>query len=181
MLARRRDNDEQQFELPPSLNTVSLRRISFFSEIRSPQSVTPFFCQNAPFPPKSNKTALATWQSPYRLVRIEKIKLSSVGVVVRPCVRNSHLSKSTTGSVTKKAAAARQGRQRRLDDEGSGGATTNAEPAAAQQRRQQQHNDKGRTSGATRKGAAARQRRMRRRNDKGRTGGTTMKGAAAQQ
>ncbi len=44
---------------PPSLNTVSLRRISFFSEIRSPWSVTPFFCQNAPFPPKSNKTAPA--------------------------------------------------------------------------------------------------------------------------
>jgi hypothetical protein len=59
MLARRRDNDERQFELPPSLNTVSLRRISFFSEIRSPQSVTPFFFQNAPFPPKSNKTAPA--------------------------------------------------------------------------------------------------------------------------
>jgi hypothetical protein len=59
MLARRRDNDEQQFELPPLLNTVSLRRISFFSEIHSPWSVTPFFCQNTPFPPKSNKTAPA--------------------------------------------------------------------------------------------------------------------------
>ncbi len=59
MLARRRDNDEWRFELPPSLNTVSLRRISFFSEIHSPRSVTPFFCQNAPFPPKSNKTAPA--------------------------------------------------------------------------------------------------------------------------
>jgi hypothetical protein len=59
MLARGRDNDERQFQLPPSLNTVSLRRISFFSEIRSPQSATPFFCQNAPFPPKSNKTAPA--------------------------------------------------------------------------------------------------------------------------
>ncbi len=59
MLARRRDNDEQQFESPPSLNTVSLRRISFFSEIDSPQSVTLFFCQNTPFPPKSNKTAPA--------------------------------------------------------------------------------------------------------------------------
>jgi hypothetical protein len=59
MLARRRDNDERQFESPPSSNTVSLRRISFFSEIRSPQSVTPFFCQNAPLPPKSNKTAPA--------------------------------------------------------------------------------------------------------------------------
>ena len=59
MLARRRDNDEQQFESPPSSNTVSLRRISFFLEIRSPWSVTPFFFQNAPFPPKSNKTAPA--------------------------------------------------------------------------------------------------------------------------
>jgi hypothetical protein len=59
MLARRCDNDERQFELLPSLNTVSLQRISFFSEIRSPRSVTPFFCQNAPFPPKSNKTAPA--------------------------------------------------------------------------------------------------------------------------
>jgi hypothetical protein len=59
MLARQRDNDKQQFKLPPSSNTVSLRRISFFLEIRSPQSVTPFFCQNAPFPPKSNKTAPA--------------------------------------------------------------------------------------------------------------------------
>jgi hypothetical protein len=59
MLARRRNNNEQQFESPPSSNTVSLRRISFFLEIRSPQSVTPFFCQNTPFPPKSNKTAPA--------------------------------------------------------------------------------------------------------------------------
>ncbi len=59
MLARRRNNNEQQFESPPSLNTVSLRRISYFLEIRSPRSVTPFFCQNAPFPPKSNKTSPA--------------------------------------------------------------------------------------------------------------------------
>jgi hypothetical protein len=59
MLARRRDNDEQQFESPQSSNTVSLRRISFFSEIRSPRSVTPFFYQNTPFPPKSKKTAPA--------------------------------------------------------------------------------------------------------------------------
>jgi hypothetical protein len=59
MLARRCDNNERQFESPLSLNTVSLRRISFLSEIRSPRSVTPFFCQNAPFPPKSNKTAPA--------------------------------------------------------------------------------------------------------------------------
>jgi hypothetical protein len=59
MLARQRDNDERQFKSPPSFNTVSLQRISFFSEIRSPRSVTPFFCQNTPFPPKSNKTAPA--------------------------------------------------------------------------------------------------------------------------
>ncbi len=58
-LARRRNNDERQFESPPSLNTVSLRRISFFLEIRSPRSITPFFFQNASFPPKSNKTAPA--------------------------------------------------------------------------------------------------------------------------
>jgi hypothetical protein len=59
MLARQRDNDERQFESPPSSNTVSLRRISFFLEICSPRSVTPFFFQNAPFLPKSNKTAPA--------------------------------------------------------------------------------------------------------------------------
>ena len=58
MLARWRDNNKRQFESPPSSNTpVSLRRISFFLEIHSPWSITPFFCQNAPFPPKSNKTA----------------------------------------------------------------------------------------------------------------------------
>jgi hypothetical protein len=59
MLVRQRNNNKQQFKLPPSLNTVSLRRISFFLEICSPQSVTPFFSQNTPFPPKSNKTAPA--------------------------------------------------------------------------------------------------------------------------
>jgi hypothetical protein len=48
MLARQRDNNEQQFELPRSSNTVSLRRISFFSEIRSPRSVTPFFLPKHP-------------------------------------------------------------------------------------------------------------------------------------
>ncbi len=42
MLARQRDDEEQQFELPLSSNTVSLRRISFFSEIHGPRSVTPF-------------------------------------------------------------------------------------------------------------------------------------------
>jgi hypothetical protein len=59
MLARQRNNDERQFESPPSSNTVSLQRISFFLEIHSPRSVTPYFCQNAPFPSKSNKTAPA--------------------------------------------------------------------------------------------------------------------------
>jgi hypothetical protein len=59
MLARQRDNDERQFESPPSSNTVSLQRIFFLSEIHSPRSVTPFFCQNTPFPPKSNKTGPA--------------------------------------------------------------------------------------------------------------------------
>ncbi len=59
MLARWWDNNERQIKLPPSSNTVSLQRILFLSEIRSPWSVTPFFCQNAPFPPKSNKTAPA--------------------------------------------------------------------------------------------------------------------------
>ncbi len=59
MLARQCNNNKRQFKLPPSSNTVSLRRISFFLEIRSPRSVTPFFFQNAPFPPKSNKTAPA--------------------------------------------------------------------------------------------------------------------------
>jgi hypothetical protein len=50
MLARRCDNDERQFELPPSLNTVSLRRISFFSEICSPWRVTSFFSKTPHFP-----------------------------------------------------------------------------------------------------------------------------------
>jgi hypothetical protein len=50
MLARRRDNDKRQFKLPPSLNTASLRRISFFSEIHSPRSVTPFFSKTPHFP-----------------------------------------------------------------------------------------------------------------------------------
>jgi hypothetical protein len=34
-----------------SYNTVGLRRISFFSEIRSPQSITNFFAQTPPPPP----------------------------------------------------------------------------------------------------------------------------------
>jgi hypothetical protein len=61
-----RDNDEQQFELPPSLNTVSLRRISFFSEICSPRSVTPFFSKMPPFP--LNQIKLPLRRSPSQLV-----------------------------------------------------------------------------------------------------------------
>ncbi len=33
-------------------NNVGLRRISFFSEIRCPRSVTPFYAQTPPLPPK---------------------------------------------------------------------------------------------------------------------------------
>jgi hypothetical protein len=43
MLARRRDNDERQFELPPSLNTVSLRRISFSWKSVARGALHPFF------------------------------------------------------------------------------------------------------------------------------------------
>ena len=46
-------------------NTVGLRRISFFSEIRSPRSVTPFFDQRPPSPPKKK---MPPRRSPYRLV-----------------------------------------------------------------------------------------------------------------
>jgi hypothetical protein len=67
MLARRRDNNERQFELPPSLNTVSLRRISFFLEIRSPRSVTPFFSKTPHFP--LNQIKLPLRQSPSWLVQ----------------------------------------------------------------------------------------------------------------
>jgi hypothetical protein len=66
MLARRRDNDEQQFESPPSSNTVNLQRISFFLEIRSPQSVTPFFSKTPQFP--LNQIKLPLRRSPSRLV-----------------------------------------------------------------------------------------------------------------
>ncbi len=83
MLARRRVNDERQFELPPSSNTVSLQRISFFLEIRSPHSVlTPFFCQNTPFPPKSNKTAPEA--KPLSACTGKKITFPEEGVGRRP-------------------------------------------------------------------------------------------------
>jgi hypothetical protein len=59
MLARQRNNDERQFELPPSSNTVSLlRRISFFLEIHSPRSVTPFFSKTPHFPLNQMKLPL---------------------------------------------------------------------------------------------------------------------------
>ena len=38
-------------------NTVGLRRISFFSEIRSPRSVTPFLTKRPLPPPQKNATA----------------------------------------------------------------------------------------------------------------------------
>ncbi len=68
MLARRRNNDEQQFELPPSSNTVSLQRISFFSEIRSPWSITPFFSKTPHFP--LNQIKLPLRRSPSWLVSV---------------------------------------------------------------------------------------------------------------
>jgi hypothetical protein len=70
MLERRRDNDERQFELPPSSNTVSLRRISFFLEIRSPRSVTTFFANTPHFP--LNQIKLPLWRSPSRLVTLKQ-------------------------------------------------------------------------------------------------------------
>jgi hypothetical protein len=73
MLARRRDNDEQQFESPPSSNTVSLRRISFFSEIRGPWSITHFFSKAPHFP--LNQIKLPLRQRPSRLVYLDKDNL----------------------------------------------------------------------------------------------------------
>ncbi len=72
MLARQRDNEERQFKSPPSSNTVSLRRISFFSEIRSPRSVTPFFSKTPYFP--LNQIKLPLRQSPSRLVTLIRFK-----------------------------------------------------------------------------------------------------------
>ncbi len=69
MLARRRDNDKWQFELPPSSNTVSLRRISFFLEIHSLRSVTPFFSKTPHFP--LNLIKLPLRRSPSWLVSRE--------------------------------------------------------------------------------------------------------------
>jgi hypothetical protein len=67
MHARQCKNDEQQFKLPPSLNTVSLRRISFFLEIHSPRSVTPYFAKTPHFPLNQIKQPLR--RSPSWLVR----------------------------------------------------------------------------------------------------------------
>jgi hypothetical protein len=77
MLARQRDSNKRQFESPPSLNTVSLRRISFFLEIRSPRSVTPFFSKTPHFP--LNQIKLPLRRSPSRPVYYKRLK--SVGVV----------------------------------------------------------------------------------------------------
>ena len=52
-------------------NTVGLRRISFFSEIRSPQSITNF-CPNAPSPPNKK---MPPRRSPYRLVCIKNVRI----------------------------------------------------------------------------------------------------------
>jgi hypothetical protein len=57
MLARRRDNDERQFESLPSLNSVC-GGFLFSRKSIARGALHPFF-QNAPFPPKSNKTAPA--------------------------------------------------------------------------------------------------------------------------
>ena len=53
-------------QLKYTYNTVGLRRISFFSEIRSPRSVTTFFAQTPPPPHKK----MPPRRSPYRLVLI---------------------------------------------------------------------------------------------------------------
>ncbi len=71
MLVRQRDNDKRQFESPPSSNTVSLRRISFFSEICSPWSITPFFSKMPHFP--LNQIKLPLRQSPSWLVSKETL------------------------------------------------------------------------------------------------------------
>jgi hypothetical protein len=83
MLARQRDNDEQQFESPPSSNTVSLRRISFFLEIRSLWSVTPFFSKTPHFP--LNQIKLPLRQSPSWLVYNKNAVLYIHRVGLSPC------------------------------------------------------------------------------------------------
>ena len=55
-------------------NTVGLRRISFFSEICSPRSVTNLFAQTRPPPPQKHPP----WRSPYRLVNDQWIKKSNI-------------------------------------------------------------------------------------------------------
>ncbi len=47
-------------------NNISLRRISFFSEISSPRSVTNTLIPKRPVPPPPKK--MPPWCSPYRLV-----------------------------------------------------------------------------------------------------------------
>ncbi len=71
MLARQRDNEERQFKSPPSSNTVSLQRISFFLEIHSPRSVTPFFSKTPHFP--LNQIKLPPRRRPSWLVQINHL------------------------------------------------------------------------------------------------------------
>jgi hypothetical protein len=81
MLARRCNNDKRQFKLPPSSNTVSLRRISFFLEIRSPQSITPFFAKTPHFP--LNQIKLPLQQSPSWLVNTRNdLKVSVLSLLL---------------------------------------------------------------------------------------------------
>jgi hypothetical protein len=73
MLARQGDNDERQFELPPSLNTVSLWRISFFRKSIARGALHPFFAKTPHFPLHQIKLPLRG--SPSRLVAILKKKV----------------------------------------------------------------------------------------------------------
>ncbi len=81
MLARWCDNDERQFELPPSSNTVSLRRISFFSEIHSPRSVTPFFSKTPHFP--LNQIKLPLRRSPSWLVCLKESSFNNSAIIAK--------------------------------------------------------------------------------------------------
>ncbi len=86
MLARRHNNDEQQFESPPSLNTVSLWRISFFSEIRSLWSVTPFFTKTPHFP--LNQINCPCGKAPLGLLH----KIKSLQLKHTPHITTPHVS-----------------------------------------------------------------------------------------
>jgi hypothetical protein len=73
MLARQRDNNERQFELPPSSNTVSLWRISFSWKSIARGALHPFFSKTPHFP--LNQIKLPLRQSPSWLV-IDKTCIS---------------------------------------------------------------------------------------------------------